>query len=196
MSPSLLLNLHAGCQLIKRAILLERAKEPVFLGHEGVFLFSDNICYLVTLRHNVKNQHSFFLLLTIQNDFTFNGKTMAWRAKHNQNPTIKSKMFGENTGRKQMERRSAVGTIGSCVWTVYRKWSWVFDSALEGFSNLVVVPETSITQDRCRLFLSAACPKSIKLSSAVNVLPPSTILTLMRVLNTNISSSSVNRDHV
>lgn len=64
------------------------------------------------------------------------------------------------------------------------------------FCNLVVVPETSITRDGCRLFLSAACPESIKLSRAVNVLPRSAILTLMRVLNANISSSSVNKDQV
>lgn len=95
-----------------------------------------------------------------------------------------------------MERQSAVGTKRSCVWTVYRNWSWVFDSALEGFCSLVVVPETSITRDRCRLSLSAAPPESIKLRRAVNVLPLSGILTLMCVLNTNISSSSVNKDHV
>lgn len=105
-------------------------------------------------------------------------------------------MFGENIGRKQMERQSAAGTQGSYVWTVYRKLSRVLHSALEGFCNLAVVPETSITRDRCRLFLSAACPESIKLSRAVNVLPRSAILTLTCVLNANISASSVNKDHV
>lgn len=113
-------------------------------------------------------------------------QTMAWSLRHYQNSTIKSKMFVENIGRNQMERQSAAGTKGSCVWTVYRKF----------FCNLVVVPETSITRDGCRLFLSAACPESIKLSRAVNVLPRSAILTLMRILNANISSSSVNKDHV
>lgn len=128
-----------------------------------------------------------FLPLTTQNYITFNGKTLVWSEKHNKNLTIKSKMFGENTGRKQMERQSAAETKGSCVWTAYRKQSWVFDSALEGFGNLLVIPETSITRDRCGLFLSAACPESIKLSRTVNVLPQSTILTLKRILNTNIS---------
>lgn len=123
-------------------------------------------------------------------------QTTAWSLRRYQNSTVKSKMFGENIGRKQMERQSAAGTRGSCVWTVYRKLSRVFHSALEGFCNLAVVPETSITRDRCRLFLSAACPESIKLSRAVNVLPRSAILTLTCVLNANISASSVNKDHV
>lgn len=131
------------------------------MGHEEVFIISEYIWRLATLYHHVKNYLFFFV--TIQNC-----KAMAWSVKHNPNPTIKSKYFekilAENRWKDSLQKEN-------CVWTVYRKRSWAFDSALEGFSNLVAVPETSITRDRCRLFLSAACPESIKLSRAVNVLP-------------------------